>query len=65
MKRKTEVTAILRIEITDIFDVNGDADEVQNGINAKLKELINDIRNLKDVSHLEIKSSKIFMNEKK
>lgn len=63
-KNDSEVTAVVTLTLTDIFKVSNDIDKVDAETNVELKRLIETIRNIPGVDHLEINKTKIFPNVK-
>lgn len=63
-KNDSEVTAVVTLTLTDIFKVSNDVDKVDAETNVELKNLIEAIRNIPGVDHLEINKTKIFPNVK-
>lgn len=63
-KNDSEVTVVVTLTLTDIFKVSNDMDKVDAETNVELKRLIEAIRNIPGVDHLEINKTKIFPNVK-
>lgn len=63
-KNDSEVTAVVTLTLTDIFKVSSDIDKVDAETNVELKRLIEAIRSIPGVDHLEINKTKIFPNVK-
>jgi hypothetical protein len=63
-KNDSEVTAVVTLTLTDIFKVSNDIEKVDTETNVELKRLIESIRNIPGVDHLEINKTKVFPNVK-
>jgi uncharacterized protein YgfB (UPF0149 family) len=63
-KNDSEVTAVVTLTLTDIFKVSNNIDKVDEETNVELERLIETIRNIPGVDHLEINKTKVFPNVK-